>query len=152
MRILFWTTDYLPFIGGVEVFCHRLAKQLVILGHEVEVITYDRARETGGMAQDSYENITIYRLPSSESPVNITEFFKIFTAIKNLVTKFNPELIHVHGFGRFPLYQSRILTENLEIPALLTIHGFFLVLIIIICCCKKSYLERTMLQLFQKVC
>lgn len=61
MTICFFSTQYLPTMGGVERYTYNLARQLVSLGHKVIVVT---SALPGLAAQQEQDGISIYRLPS----------------------------------------------------------------------------------------
>ncbi|GIK40754.1 MAG: glycosyl transferase family 1 [Chloroflexota bacterium] len=67
MKFVLLTHRYLPhFLGGVEVYTHRLAQALKRLGHSVTIIafnpTHEPATEAIKTSQDEYDQMPVWRL------------------------------------------------------------------------------------------
>ena len=58
MRVLLFTTDFRPNPGGVAMFLHNLAVQLVDLGHQIDVLCPSRA---GDAESDANQPYRVYR-------------------------------------------------------------------------------------------
>lgn len=120
MKIVLWSTSYLPLIGGLEVFVHSLALQLKKTGHEVIVICDGKE-----FAEVSLEGIDIYHFPfvTTLYRFDLNMIKKILDRICALLDAFSPDVINVHGwFEGFCFYQTRVL-EKKKSPLCITIHG-----------------------------
>lgn len=124
MRILFWATSYLPFIGGLEVFCHSLITQLMLKGHKIVVFAYDCVNEKKTISKEEYEGVIIHRLPYLKQ-YSIAELTTLLSQLKSIIQEFKPDLIHIHGFGPSAFYQSFVLPNYQEVPKILTVHGLY---------------------------
>lgn len=77
MRTLFFLHHYWPSVGGVEKYIHELAKALLCLGHEVQVVAGATAERDGGSGargpgeaeSEVHEGVHIHRFPALRSPL-----------------------------------------------------------------------------------
>ncbi|MGD2109076.1 MAG: glycosyltransferase family 4 protein [Phycisphaerae bacterium] len=65
MRIAFVVHRYWPLVGGVEKYIHELAKALIAMGHDVDVIT--AALKDGLAIREVHEGVQIHRFPALRS-------------------------------------------------------------------------------------
>lgn len=99
LKILMCPVFYLPNrVGGIEVYVHALAKQLLAKGHIVKVLVADYPREKPFEA--FYDGVPVITYPGFE---NITrEEFKGMVPGKGLagfiscLEKENPDIVHFH--------------------------------------------------------
>src|SRR5262245_24884059 len=61
VRILFWTEQFWPAIGGAEIFATKLLPALQTRGYEPVVVTDQTSPDLPTEAQ--YKGIPVYRLP-----------------------------------------------------------------------------------------
>lgn len=99
MRILFWTENYRPLIGGVETLARALATELARRGHVVELIT-NQLHPTHP-AEESDGGVRVHRLPlrkaiESRNPRSLLE---IRHAIARIRAELQPDIEHVHFSG-----------------------------------------------------
>ncbi len=121
MRILLWTDAYYPEIGGLEVFCLQLARGLVKLGHEVEVITGRSGAISPQMSL--HDGIPVHGFGFSHALINqdLAALRVQNQACAAVLDRFDPDLIHVNvvnvGIFNFVLQQRRR-----RRPTVLTVH------------------------------
>lgn len=123
MKILLWTTNYYPYIGGIERLVHNLAGELIRQGHEVLVLT-DAPKKTHGL-EDSIDGVRIIRLPFSHALLNkqLALIKETMQSVIDVISTFRADLVHIHGwYETFAFYQVRI-AEKLSLPFFLTVHG-----------------------------
>lgn len=123
MRILFWTNFYLPFIGGLETIAHELVLELRRQNHEVMVVCNSTGKT---FVNDQYDGVNVARFPLTYllHQRNVAEISKAFHDIKEVINKFNPEVINLHGLSAIPsIFQCSILSSLPNFPTLLTVHG-----------------------------
>jgi glycogen(starch) synthase len=121
MRILIWTDAFWPEIGGLELFCMRLAEAWQERGHACAVIT-DR-RTTDQLNTLSYRGIPVHE--TSFEPAlrgaDLPRLRRQHEACSRLIDEFRPDVIHLNSVLRgaigFLLQQRRR-----RRPAVLTLH------------------------------
>jgi len=109
MRVLFWSNLFWPYIGGGEYFGARLVSALRERGYEFIVLTshdyLDLPDET------NYQGIPIYRLPFLQSlrHGDAGQFILTCRRVKELKSKFKPDLILLNGVSSSTLFHRRTL-------------------------------------------
>lgn len=88
MRIVFLVHRYWPLVGGVEKYIHELAKALLAMGHEVEVVA--GAVKEGLQPREDHDGVRIHRFPALRSPARSRWWF-----IRNLSIFRQADVIHV---------------------------------------------------------
>lgn len=117
MRVVMFTNNYLPFIGGVPISIDRLRRGLVEQGDELLIVA-PRYKD-----QPDYEE-QVVRVPSLLAMGEKREFrlANIFLArIRKAVRAFKPDIIHLHHpfwLGSLGLFMAR----TLKVPAIYTYH------------------------------
>lgn len=69
MKIVFLTRRFWPALGGVEKHILKLSQELILLGHEVTVITLKHNKKL--LNQETYCQIKIIRLPDSDKKLSL---------------------------------------------------------------------------------
>lgn len=117
MRVVQFTNNYLPFIGGVPISIDRLRRGLAHLGDTLLIVA--------PRYKDQPKNETdVLRVPSLLSMGEKREFrlANIFLArIRRQVRRFRPDIIHLHHpfwLGSLGLFMAR----TLRVPAIYTYH------------------------------
>jgi len=96
MKILFITNYFHPVMGGVENHVYNLSKELIKLGHSVEVWCSDRSRDNIILKnEDLLGKIKIRRFPAL---FKIGDFGVIFPGIFSELKNNNFDIIHVHVY------------------------------------------------------
>ncbi len=117
LRVVMFTNNYLPFIGGVPISIERLRRGLEGLGDALLIVA-PRYKD-----QPDYEE-QVLRVPSLLAMGEKREFrlANIFLArIRQAVRAFKPDIIHLHHpfwLGSLGLFLAR----TLKVPAIYTYH------------------------------
>ncbi len=118
LRIVHFTNNYLPFIGGVPLSVERLRNGLQKLGHNILVVA---PSYPGAMENDDNG---IFRVSSlipfgRHSEFRVANIFSL--KLYREIIRFKPDIIHVHHpfwLGRAGLY----LAKFLKVPVVYTYH------------------------------
>ena len=96
MRVLFWTPEFWPGIGGVEVLAAKLLPALREKGYEFAVVTPSK---TGATDKDHYDGIPVFRLPfrNAESYTDISRLTELRRRVATLKKSFAPDLVHLNS-------------------------------------------------------
>lgn len=119
MRILFWSGNFWPLIGGAEVLAIRLLPALRARGYEFMVLTAQRRLELP--RETHYEGIPIYRFPLRERCENIEQVINMRQDITQLKRTFGPDLVHINALEEGHFFQL-ITAETHPAPLLVTLH------------------------------
>ena len=118
MRILFLSDDILPeadVVGGGGIITLRLAKEFVLLGHEVHVITATKHREKCRVTKENGLTITCIHSPY------YTDRWRSFRSLYNpgvlrdlnqIISEFNPDIVHAHIVHLYLSYYSLIIAKR----------------------------------------
>ena len=121
MRILFWTPEFWPGIGGVEVLAAKLLPALREKGHEFVVVTPSK---TGLTDKDHYDGIPVFRFPfrNAESYTDISRFTELRRRVATLKKAFAPDLVHLNSLDVRCDFFHLTTTEAHPCPSLVTLH------------------------------
>ena len=119
MRILFWSGNFWPMIGGAEVLAMRLILALQTRGHEVVVLTSQRPANSP--RNENYQGITIFRFPFRESIGNVHRLTELRQEVVKLKQKFAPDLIHINDVHKDHFFHL-LTAEAYPVPSLVTLH------------------------------
>lgn len=100
MRILFWSTTFLPTIGGAEVLGFELARALQERGHEVRVLS-DLPPRSALPRRTSISGVDVQRLELTE-PVLAGDpgaILRVKQAVARCKAEFAPDVVHVLLLG-----------------------------------------------------
>ena len=97
MRILFWTEQFWPAIGGAEIFSTKLLPALQTRGYEPIVVTDQTSPDLPTEAQ--YKGIPVYRLPFRTvlADRKVEQILAMRRQVAELKQTFAPDLVHMHG-------------------------------------------------------
>ena len=133
MKIAIITSNFLPRIGGLEMFVHDLASQFIHKGHTVLVISqrYPRhlkKRETIGtvaverilffnppLVHKSAANIAAYIYTLLSAPLNCARFFF-------RMKRFAPDVVNLH-FAGSPSFFLLLFCALNPVPLVVSLHG-----------------------------
>jgi glycogen synthase len=119
MRVLFWTREFWPGIGGVEVLAAKFVPELCRRGYEVVVVTPgDRIEES------HYQGIPVYRFPfrNYEHYASIERLAELRNRVAKIKRDFRPDLVHVNSLDVGDFFH--ITTSQVSpCPYLVTLHG-----------------------------
>lgn len=122
MRILFWSGNFWPLIGGAEVLAMRLLPALRERGHEFIVVTSQRPPNSP--RKDNYRGIPVYRFPFRENIGDIDGLTEIRQQVAKLKQSFAPDLIHINDIDRHHFFHL-ITAHAYPAPVLVTLHLVF---------------------------
>jgi glycogen synthase len=120
MRILFWSSDFLPPIGGIGVLAGQLLPAMRKRGFEYIVVTSRGDRNLP--PSTTFEGIPVHRFTFWQSIVDIDALTQVKQQVANLKRLFAPDLIHINGVGRNEFFQLVTATSH-PAPVLVTLHG-----------------------------
>lgn len=119
MKILFTHELFSPYIaGGGEIFCEAIVKEMIKSGIDVTVVAgaWDKSRF------EYFEGIPIYRV--NLSPFRYSFNIKGLFALKKLIKKIDPDLIHSNTYHA--AIPSSIISRLHKCPIVLSVHSLFL--------------------------
>lgn len=134
MKILLLVPEYPPYhIGGGGIVYENLALNLTKSGHNVVVVWGYYPSTSFFDRVECYEKdkIRFYKIP--EFPVLFSKPFlrtamppaiNGLFAIKNIVKKEKPDIVHLHGYGILFIVISSFVCRCLGQPYVFTIHGY----------------------------
>jgi len=98
MKILFYSSEFWPSIGGRSIFAANLLSALSERGHQIVVITLEK--DSRQSAECHYRDLLLYRVPfwSTFRDCKIDEWIAARKRVAGLKRSFEPDLIHIHGF------------------------------------------------------
>ncbi len=123
MRVVFWSEQFWPNIGGVEVWASRLLPALSERGYEFTVVTAH-----GGLDlphTGTYKGIPIYRFPfwTALASNDVHLLMELKRRVGQLKRSFAPHLVHLSFTGPSAYFQ--LLTAHAHpAPLLISIHDF----------------------------
>jgi glycogen(starch) synthase len=121
LRILFWTEQFWPYIGGVEVLSAKLIMELRGRGHDVQVATSHASMDLPDV--DQYEGVRIHRFRFREplEQRDIPALTRIRHRLAELRERFAPDLVHLNFTGPSAYYH--LATAGVRpCPWLVTVH------------------------------
>jgi glycosyltransferase involved in cell wall biosynthesis len=122
MRILYVTSLYLPWLGGLEVLASQLVGELRGRGHELAVVT--AVNDSGaplGVAEVEGARVLrtdAYHLAARLDP---TELLHRRREIRNFVDDFAPDVVHAHDAGPMLVAYERAVRRPR--PLVVTLHN-----------------------------
>jgi glycosyltransferase involved in cell wall biosynthesis len=116
MKILHVVEHYLPFLGGVEVNTHEIAKRLVRDGFKVEVVC---EREKGTTEYEVMDGVKVHRVFNLRLVELKYDIGRIAPKMLLSIAKNDADIVHAHAYGYFPTYAS-IFTGK---PTVITTHS-----------------------------
>ncbi len=120
MHILFWSSGFLPQIGGIEVLAAQFLPAMRERGYEYLVVS---SQDDGSLPPSTtYDGIPVRRFPFWQSLANIDELANVRQQVAKLKRSFAPDLIHINGVGRDNFFHLVTATAY-HAPILVTLHG-----------------------------
>lgn len=112
MKILMLSNEFPPSLGGVQTHVYELSRALVLLGHQVQVIT--RRHNRSWSPREVLDGITVHRLRLPDN--HLLYDWTLRRYIRKLHRSEPIDCIHVHGMR--PLKAAK----HLGIPLIFTNH------------------------------
>ena len=100
MKILYVTENYYPHLGGITEHVHHLAIEMQKKGHEVMILTGGANRKGESNTPEDIPAIRVGKavlFPVNKSFTRFTFMRHPYKDIKNIMDKFNFDIVHVHG-------------------------------------------------------
>jgi glycosyltransferase involved in cell wall biosynthesis len=122
MRILFWTREFWPGIGGVEVLGAKLLPALQQRGYDFIVVT--PSKEGGVPDENFYKGVPVYRFPfrDPENYSDVNRLIRLREKIAKLKKAFAPDLIHLNSLDVGDFFH--LTTRRVHAcSSLVTLHG-----------------------------
>ncbi|MBI4185663.1 glycosyltransferase family 4 protein [Candidatus Berkelbacteria bacterium] len=117
-RVLFVCSLYHPHVGGIETMVTELARFYRNQGLESVVLT--KQWPTDLAANDRYEGLPIYRVPSAKTDL---EFGKLIDQVLEHEQALQADVVHVIGLRRpLPLI-GLLLSRRWQVPLIATVAG-----------------------------
>jgi glycogen synthase len=120
MRILFWSSAFLPQIGGIGVLAAQFLPAMRARGYEYLVTASQGDRSLPSSA--TRQGIPVHRFPFWQSLANIDELMEVRQQVAELKRRFAPDLIHINGAGRDDFFHLVTASAH-PAPLLVTLHG-----------------------------
>ena len=119
MRVLFWSGNFWPMIGGAEVLAIKLLPALRERGYEFIVVTSQRNLS---LPEKTYfEEIPVYRFPLRGNCENIDQLMEVRQRVAHLKKAFAPDLIHINAVESGHFFHL-LTAESDDAPLLVTLH------------------------------
>lgn len=121
MRVLFWSEQFWPQIGGIQVWGAKLLQVLRERGHEFAVIA---SHDNLGLAgEDLYKGIPVYRFPfwSALADRNIGQLTEITRAVAKIKRAVEPDLVHLNLTGPSVYFHLQTADAH-RAPLLVSLH------------------------------
>jgi glycogen(starch) synthase len=121
MRVLFWSEQFWPQIGGIQVWGASLLQVLRERGHEFTVIaSHD---DLGLAGEDLYKGIPVHRFPfwSALADRNIDQLTEILRAVAKIKRAVEPDLVHLNLTGP-SIYFHLQTADAHRAPLLVSLH------------------------------
>ena len=120
MKVLFWSANFWPNLGGLERISQELVLSLVRAGIEVRVVAPLHPQQP---AHSRWQGIPIYRFPLDDPAAlcDLNTLFRIKQELQHLKRDWGPHLVHISGCTAGLLLHQ--LTPRVGLPTLLTLHG-----------------------------
>jgi glycosyltransferase involved in cell wall biosynthesis len=121
MRILMLSHGYPPTISGVTLVVQKVARAMVVRGHQVTVVTASDRRVP---YQDEDHGVRLWRVHSvpnpfwSEGPLPIISY----NQFKGIVAEVQPDVINTHDGALLSWQLHRLEHEKTHVPEILTCH------------------------------
>ncbi len=121
MRVLFWSEQFWPKIGGIEVWGAKLLQALRERGHEFTVIASHG--DLGLAGENLYKGIPVYRFPFWNALVdrNIGQLTEITRAVAKIKRAVEPNLVHLNLTGPSVYFHLQTADAH-RAPLLVSLH------------------------------
>ena len=102
MRILIWTDAFWPEIGGLELFCVRLAEAWQESGHACAVVTERRKSEK--LVTHSYRGIPVHETNFERAlrGADLPHLRRQHETCGHFIEEFQPDVIHLNSVYAAP--------------------------------------------------
>ncbi len=128
MKILMFTCEFAPYLGGVAVATHRLARGLVAAGHEVVILSARKGPEFDSSESESIvrvehdvvDGLPVYRFHRRfHRPEQYAQGIHL---LRDLVEDIRPDIVHSY-FVKFCGYQGHVCARWANAPHIVSCRG-----------------------------
>ncbi len=122
MKILYWTPQFWPDIGGIQILAMRTLPPLMSRGYQFLVVTSHGASDQPDKME--YLGIPVQRFAfwSALTKNNIPLILKIQKQVAELISTFKPDLIHINFSGYTAFFQIAT-ARDFPTPTLISLHS-----------------------------
>ncbi len=117
LRLALVCARYLPFVGGIELHVHEVARRLAARGVQVTILTTDPAGTLP--PQESVEGFEVRRVRAYPSDRDYYVAPRIYRELE----RGSFDLVHVQGYQTFVAPIALLATARRRLPTVLTFHG-----------------------------
>lgn len=124
MKVLVWTPQFWPDIGGLEVFLSKTLPALQERGYEFKVVASDPESNREDVTE--FNGILVHRFPfwRALAKRDLDQITRIRREISALKLIYQPDLVHIHHPGHIAYFHLGTAKTH-PAPTLLTIHTPF---------------------------
>ncbi|MHA1169548.1 MAG: glycosyltransferase, partial [Candidatus Hodarchaeales archaeon] len=122
MRILYWTPQFWPEIGGIPILAMKALPVLKEYGHDILVVT---SRVGSGQPdRGEYKSIPIRRFRFWEAlkKNDVSLILKITKQITELKKTYRPDVIHI-DFSGYTAFFQQATAKFYACPTVVSVHG-----------------------------
>jgi len=121
MRVLFWTGNFWPRIGGTAIFADKILPALHRLGHDCIVVAPKSSAEQPD--QEQFHGIPVYRFPfwHNRTFSDIDHLMNTLKLVSNLKKDFSPDIVHISGVDIGNFFHLETVHAH-PTPTLVTVH------------------------------
>lgn len=122
-RYCFFTANYLPKLGGVEVYTHCLAKALAKRGNEVTIVTLNDKKTTESKMEDGIQIIELPGIQSFNGRLPLMRLNRTFRMFDKDIKRYDFDLVIVQTrYYPLSVYGARY-AKRKSIPCILLDHS-----------------------------
>jgi glycogen synthase len=121
MRVLFWSEQFWPGIGGIQVWGTKLLRALRQRGYECAVVASQESPVLP--SEEHYNGTVVYRFPfwPALTDRNLGQLMEIKRAVARLKCAFEPDLIHLNLTGPSVYFHLQT-ADSHAAPLLVSLH------------------------------
>lgn len=117
MKVVQLSHYALPHVGGIELYVHRVARDLIAAGDSCEVIS--SAASAGAAGQGRIDGVPMTWLPSPRLlPRN-----PALLGLRRALERIRPDVVHVHSIWFLPSVQACLWKSGLRYRVVNSVHG-----------------------------
>jgi glycogen(starch) synthase len=123
MKILYWTEQVAPYIGGVELITDDFLAALTASGHDVTVVARKGELTLDGATVPGTD-VPVHYFPFREALANnrFHQIADITRRIADLKARLKPDLVHVNFCGPSSIFHLRTLAAH-RAPTVMTLYA-----------------------------
>ena len=121
MRVLFWTGNFWPRIGGTAIFADKVIPALKRLGHDLIVVAPKIRSDQP--EKEQFHGIPVYRFPfwHNRTFSDIEQLMNTLKLVTALKKDFSPDIVHINGFDIGNFFHLETVRAH-PAPTLITVH------------------------------